>query len=329
MLRNREIRRFMLVFIIVSAAAIAAGFIISAQAGILAIAFSGTVGALFLFFTKARYQKLAAIADQIDRVLHSEDHIYFSSMDEGELSILEGEIAKMTVRLREQNAALKQEKNYLAVSLAYIAHQLRTPLTSANLILSLLKTKADESERRILLREQEALLKQMDWLVNSLLKLSRLDAGVIAFHCEAIDAKSLLLSAAHTLEIPMELHDISLEIHAPSGVMVRGDAGWLSEAVLNLLKNCMENTGYHGKIEVTCEDNALYTQLSIRDNGKGFCPEELPRVFDRFYRGESTSATGYGIGLVLSKSIITRQGGSISAKNHPQGGALFIIRFPK
>ena len=115
----------------------------------------------------------------------------------------------------------------------------------------------------------------------------------------------------------------------PADIRITGDAGWLSEAIKNILKNCMESAGDGGKIEIACEDTLLYTELTVKDNGAGFEPEQLHHIFDRFYRGKKENASGYGIGLALSKTIITRQNGTVTAKNHPAGGALFTIRFSK
>lgn len=235
----------------------------------------------------------------------------------------------MTVRIREQNNALKGEKKHLADSLADIAHQLRTPLTSANLILSLLKNTPDENERKNLLREVEGLFVQMDWLVTSLLKLSRLDAGIVVFQREQMDVGNLIDASIRPLLISMELHNIDLQTDIPEGIVIEGDSGWLSEAIQNILKNCMESAGDNGKIEIMCEDNALFTEITLHDSGPGFEKEDLFCLFDRFYRGKNAGAVGYGIGLALCKTIITRQGGTIAVKNHPQGGAVFSIRFSK
>lgn len=101
----------------------------------------------------------------------------------------------------------------------------------------------------------------------------------------------------------------------------------LSEAVRNILKNCMESVGDNGRIEIVCEDNPLYTKISIHDSGPGIPAEDLPFLFERFYRGKNSDASGYGIGLALCRTIIMRQDGTISAKNHPEGGAVFTIRF--
>jgi signal transduction histidine kinase len=329
MLRNREFRQFAILFSLIAVVAVALGFTINTAAGILAIASAAAFGTAFFAFTKARYKSIAHISDQIDLVLHNADHLYIGESDEGELSILQSEITKMTLRIREQNDILKKEKEHLADSLADIAHQLRTPLTSVNLILSLLENNHDENERKALIRETKELFVQMDWLLTSLLKLSRLDAGIVVFQSEQIDVNSLINAALHPFLISMELHDIALQIDVPKGIIIQGDSGWLSEAIQNILKNCMESVGDNGKIEIVCTDNPLFTEIAIHDSGAGFEKEDLCCLFDRFYRGKNSNATGYGVGLALCKMIITRQGGTITAKNHPQGGALFVIRFPK
>jgi signal transduction histidine kinase len=299
------------------------------SAGIIALGSSAGFGTVFFFFTRARYRNLARISKRIDQMLHSADQLELSGFDEGELSILQSEITKMTLRIREQNDALKKDKRYLADSLADIAHQLRTPLTSANLILSFLAKNPDERERKTFVRELEGLLMQMDWLITSLLKLSRLDAGVVAFQSECVNVGTLMASALKPLAIPMDLRNIDVRITVPEDSTIRGDAGWLAEAAQNILKNCMENAEEHGKIEIICTDNALFTEITIRDNGAGFDNEDLPRLFDRFYRGKNASAAGYGIGLALCKMIVSEQGGTVTAKNHPQGGAVFALRFPR
>jgi signal transduction histidine kinase len=329
MFRNKEVQQLTALYAVITVLAAAAGFVICTAAGILVAAVCAALGAAFFAFTRARYRQLARFADQIDETLHSDKRLWIADAEEGELAILQSEIVKMTLRIQEQNEALRQEKGYLAQSLADIAHQLRTPLTSANLILSLLQKEPDEARRKALLRENQSLFAQMDWLVNTLLKLSRLDAGVVAFEAKPVAVKALVDSAAQTLAIPMELHGIDLKICVPEKAVLRGDAAWLSEALQNILKNCMENAGDGARIEVSCEDNPLYTEVSVHDSGKGFDSAELPHLFDRFYRGKTSGAGGYGIGLALCRSIITKQGGSITAKNHPQGGAVFAMRFPK
>lgn len=329
MLRNKELRQFAILFSLLAVVVVLLGFAINTSAGILSIAATAAFGAVFFAFTKARYKSIARLSDQIDLVLHNADRLDIDELDEGELSILQSEITKMTLRIREQNDALKKEKEHLANSLADIAHQLRTPLTSVNLLLSLLANNPDQNEQKAFVRETEELLVQMDWLITSLLKLSRLDAGIVEFQNEQIDGNNLINTALRPFQIPMDLHNIDLQIDIPKGITVQGDAGWLSEAIQNILKNCIDSVGENGKIEIVCDDNPLFTEIAIHDSGAGFEKEDIPHLFDRFYRGKNSNATGYGIGLALSKMIITRQGGTITTKNHPQGGAIFAIHFPK
>ena len=329
MLRNRELRQFTFLFTAITAASIIIGFTINRLAGILTIASAAAFGTAFFVFTKARYKNISRISDQIDLVLHNADHFYIGESDEGELSILHSEITKMLLRIREQNDALKKERIHLADSLADIAHQLRTPLTSMNLILPLLANNPDENERKALVRETEELLVRMDWLLTSLLKLSRLDAGIVVFQSKPVDVNALVCAALRPLLIPMDLHNVNVKTTIPKGIVIQGDFGWLSESIQNILKNCMESAGDNGSIEVVCTDTVLFTEITIHDSGAGFKKDDLPCLFDRFYRGKNSSASGYGIGLALSKMIITRQNGTITANNHPQGGAMFTIRFTK
>ena len=330
MLRNREIRQFAGLFLVITMMAAAAGIFLAGRAvGALILILAACYEAAFFRFTRKRYRRIARMSEQVDLVLHDQDRLYAAEEEEGELSVLQSEIGKMTLRIREQNRALQKEKEHLADSLADIAHQLRTPLTSVNLILSLLEGNPEEDRRRELFMELEDLLVRVDGLITSLLKLSRLDAGIIVFQKEPVEVKELIDAALRPLRIPMDLHDVTVRTEIPDDACMEGDPDWLAQAVQNILKNCMESAGDHGAVEILCEDTPLFTGIRIHDSGPGFEEDELHRLFERFYRGKDTKTSGYGIGLALSKSIITGQGGTVSARNHPEGGAVFLIRFPK
>lgn len=328
MLRNKEVRQCAAAFCAATVIFVVLAFCVAPLAGLLALGFAVAAGGLFWRFTAARYRRLAALAEELDRILHEEDRLLVADAEEGEPAILQSQLAKMTTRLREQNDALRREKIYLADSLADIAHQLRTPLTSVNLVFTLLKDEPDPARRRALLREGTALLAQMDWLLTTLLKISRLDAGVIELKREPVPLAALVDTAAEPLRIPLELHDIALDVRFSPDTAWQGDKLWLAEALRNILKNCMEHTPDGGCISVECDDNPLFTALTIHDSGPGFDESELPHLFDRFYRGQGDGA-GYGIGLALAQSIIARQGGTVTAKNAPEGGAVFVVRFEK
>lgn len=329
MFRNKEVREVAILFLTLTFIFTIVGFILCPAAGILELVSAAVLGTVFYIFTRVRYNRIAQLSEQIDMVLHNAEHLYFSEADEGELSILQSEIVKMTLRIREQNEALKSEKKHLSDSLADISHQLRTPLTSVNIILSLLEKNTDKKEQRTLLREAGELFGQMDFLLASLLKLSRLDAGIVIFKKEQVDISNLILVSLRPFLISMELHNIQIQTDIPEGIKISGDFKWLAEAFQNVIKNSIESVGDNGKIKIACEDNPLFTQITFHDDGAGFEKEDIPHLFERFYRGKDADATGYGIGLALCRTIIMRQGGTVTAKNHPQGGAVFYVRFLK
>lgn len=273
-------------------------------------------------------RELARLSLTLNRILHGEEHLGVEEYQEGELGILRSEIHKMTVRLREQQQALQEDKVYLANSLADLSHQLRTPLTSMNLVAELLSREDLTPQRKAkLCRELYQLLSQMDWLVTTLLKLSKLEAGAIPFRCDTVPLEQMVHQAAAPFLIPMELREQTFSVDC-SGTFT-GDVHWTAEAVGNLIKNAMEHTPAGGSITVRGQENALFCELVVEDTGPGIEPKDLPHLFERFYRGASRTCHGFGIGLSLTQRIVTGQGGTIQARNRSPQGAQFILRFYK
>lgn len=281
-----------------------------------------------LFFSLKRYKDLAQLADQLDEILHGNRRRLLREEQEGELSILKNEISKMVIRLQEQAENLQKEKVFLADSIADISHQIRTPLTSITLVVSLLsETNITEERRCQLLRELKQLLKRIDWLINTLLKISKLDAGTIPLKKEEIEMTRLLQKAKEPLEISMELRGIQWNAVVEEKMVFQGDFAWTLEAVENILKNCMEHTPEGGKIVVHALENKIYTELTIEDDGEGVDKEDLPHIFERFYKGKNAGKDSIGIGLALAKTIMLSQSGTICAERRGEGGTRFILRF--
>ncbi len=302
-----------------------AAYRMDARCGLLMLCVCAVFMIVWAVFTERRCREISRLSGEIDRILHGENYMAFQSNAEGELSVLESEIGKMTVRLREQQHRLMQDKIYLADSIADISHQIRTPLTSINLLVQFLSDpELTEEQRLTLCRELRSLLARIDWLITTLLKISRLDAGTVAFKEETMDFEALLHRACEPLKVPIELRAQELDIRGRG--MFRGDIAWTCEAIGNIVKNCMEHTPEGGYIRVTAEENALYAEINIEDTGGGIAKEDLPRIFERFYKGKDSDGKGFGIGLSLSRMIVTGQNGIIRASNTPEG-ARFTIRF--
>lgn len=277
-----------------------------------------------------RHREIERLTHYLEQVLHDQYTMEDFGNEEGELKILKSEIYKMTIRLREQADALRKDKIYLADSIADISHQLRTPLTSMNLALSLLSREDCPPERqRMLLRELTVLLQRMDSLISALLKISKIDAGTAEFQSEPVSVYRVLSEAAELIAIPMELRGQTLKLYGDRDASFLGDELWSVEALGNILKNCMEHMAENGTLVIQVTENVLFTEIVIQDDGKGIDPEDLPHIFERFYRGKNADSGSFGIGLALSRMIITQQNGTIKASNRLKGGTQFTIRFYK
>ena len=328
LLKNKEVRGALLWQLSVSVIACPLCFLFDLRAGLTAVVLSLLLMLIFCIGTYKRYRRIASLADDINHVLHGDNSIDFDNYSEGELSILHSEIYKMTVRLREQQQKLISDKEYLADSLADISHQIRTPLTSINLLVERLSASGLTDEcRHQLTNELYGLLDRIDWLITTLLKISKLDAGTVQFNKDTVSLEMLINKSCAPLLIPVELRGQELIICAEGNFY--GDSAWTSEAVGNIVKNCMEHTPDGGKIEIEAAENALYSEIVIKDNGTGISPEDLPHIFERFYKGKDSDGKSFGIGLALSRMIIAGQKGTVKAENRKNTGAMFTLRFYK
>lgn len=329
LLRNPEIKRELLVCAILTAVSALVGFLLRPVCGALALAAGALFCAAHIHFAHKRCREMEELAQKLNRILHGQDKVLIEESVEGELSILNSELHKMTLRLQEQASQLAADKVHLTEAIQDIFHQIRTPLTSMHLIVSMLREEKLPYERRLqMTQELKRQLERVQWLVESLLKLSKLDAGTAQFHIGAVPMAELVSRAADPLRIPMELREQSLRTRI-TDEQVRCDLNWTTEALGNILKNCMEHTPPGGVICVAADENALYSELVVTDSGPGFAREDLPRLFERFYKGQGSSEDSVGIGLALSRSILAAQNGTIKAENGPEGGARFTIRFYK
>ncbi|PZD92990.1 sensor histidine kinase [Paenibacillus sambharensis] len=292
--------------------------------------------AVILFTQQRHYNKLQQITAYAEKVAEGDDSLDIRDNDEGDLSILKNEIYKITTMLREQSELSEQDKLSLAASIADISHQLRTPMTSLFVLNDLLQEGPGEEKAAEFLSRMRGQLKRMDWLVTSLLKLSKLDAGTAAMKQEPYELRVLVNKALDSLSIPLEIKMIEAVIEQRSEgragntpIMLTGDFNWTLEALINILKNAVEHTPEHGQIRVAMLDNPIYTRLEVTDTGEGIDREDLPYIFNRFYKGKNAGDDSVGIGLAMAHAIVRTQGGDIAVKSELGEGTTFTITFFK
>ena len=305
-----------------------------------ALAAAGALPGFFLFIMTFFYRnqketrRIQALADYLEQVNTQKAAILCAS-GEDDFSKLEDEIYKTVTFLYQTRDAAVQAKNDFAENLSNIAHQIKTPITALSLSVQMMKQDLYEGENfpssassapgRHLEQAEKQILR-LTHLEEALLVLSRIDAGTILLQRKEIDVFTVLVLAADNLQELFAGSGASVDIPELGEMMITADLDWTMEAIMNLMKNCMEHSD-GGTVRCSYAQNPLYTEILIWDDGEGFAKEDLPHLFERFYRGQNAGEGGIGIGLALAKEMIERQNGTIRAKNRPGGGALFEIRF--
>lgn len=283
-----------------------------------------------LIFTKWRYREIEKLSSYLKQISSGDYHLDVRDNSEGELSLLKSDIFKVTRMLSEQGAVLHKDKAKLTNAISDISHQLKTPLTSMIVMADLLRDKRlEDGKRAEFTRNLRLQLERMEWLVSSLLKLSKIDAGTITFKKEKVLVAPLIQAAVDPLSIPMDIKMQHLIIEGDEQASFMGDFNWTAEALINIIKNSVEHTSEGGEISIRFSENALFTEISISDNGKGIAKEDLPYIFRRFYKGENAGESSVGIGLAMAYSIITSQQGDLEVKSQPGVGTTFQIKFYK
>jgi signal transduction histidine kinase len=293
--------------------------------GILATLALGTAAAVpAVRSAKKRRLRIGRLSDFLEEA--NQGRYPLLTRSEDEFSRLEDELYKTVTELRQSRESALLERQTLADNLADISHQLKTPITSMSLMAQLLADSCS-GEEAVYLDKLQQQLTRLESLLDSLLTLSRLDAGALAFKCEPVNVYDMLARAAEPIGMILKRSRQQLVLPAESELCFIGDMEWSAEAFLNLLKNCCQHTPEDGTISINCSHNPLYTEICVEDSGPGFNIAELPHIFKRFYKGKTAFKDNVGIGLALSKSIIEKQGGTIRAENNPAGGARFVVKF--
>ncbi len=298
---------------------------------LLIIVFSILWMAIIFVYLRKRDRKINQITQYINQIKNRKYDLDINENSEDELSNLKNELYKITVMLKEESEISKKDKDNLKMSVEDISHQLKTPLTSITIMLDNLKDNPnmDENTKQKFIFEISKQIDWINWLVISMLKLSKLDANVVQFYEEKINLKKFIDEIIKNLEIPIEIKNQQIVIEGNESASFVGDYKWQQEAVTNIIKNCIEHNKENGKIYIKYEENTLFTKITIRDEGEGMTKEDLKHIFERFYKGQNSSENSVGIGLALAKNIIEKNNGMISCKSELDKGTEFVIKYMK
>ncbi len=284
---------------------------------------------LYLKHEKVQNKEIKKIARCIEEISKKNYSINIDENSEDELSILKNELYKITIMLKEDAENSKKDKLKLKDSLSDISHQLKTPLTSINIMLDniLDNPEMDDKTKEKFIQNIKREITNISSLVGEILKLSKFDASVIKFEEQQVFINDLVKSAISNIEMMAELKNINIEVNNRDNIKLVCDAKWQIEAITNILKNCIEHSKDDSTITIDIDSNKIYKQITIKDNGEGIDEKDLPHIFERFYKGKNSSKDSVGIGLALAKTIIEKDNGSIKVDSKKGQQTTFIIKY--
>ena len=284
---------------------------------------------IILIYLKERKRKIDNLITYIDNIQSKKYLLDVEDNSEDELNSLKNELYKLTVMLKEKADDSKAQREDMYRLLSDISHQLKTPLTSIQILLDNLNESKnmDEKTRKKFIIEITKKIESMNWLIIALLKLSKLDANAVEFKKEKIDVSNMIENVVENLSIMAEIRDIQVMFDNKDIVYIQADYNWYKEAISNILKNAIEHARHN--VTIKASENKVYTQIEIKDDGIGINKKDMKHIFDRFYKSQNSDENSIGIGLSLSKSIIEAQNGHIYVDSKDGEYTKFIIRYIK
>ena len=283
---------------------------------------------IILIYLKERKRKIDNLITYIDNIQSKKYLLDVEDNSEDELNSLKNELYKLTVMLKEKADDSKAQREDMYRLLSDISHQLKTPLTSIQILLDNLNESKnmDEKTRKKFIIEITKKIESMNWLIIALLKLSKLDANAVEFKKEKIDVSNMIENVVENLSIMAEIRDIQVMFDSKD-IYIQADYNWYKEAISNILKNAIEHARHN--VTIKASENKVYTQIEIKDDGMGINKKDMKHIFDRFYKSQNSDENSIGIGLSLSKSIIEAQNGHIYVDSKDGEYTKFIIRYIK
>lgn len=288
-----------------------------------------TIFIIFLYYNHKKDKTIQKITKYIEEINRKNYKLDIEDNTEDELSILKNEIYKTTVMLKEVAENSLNDKINLKESLSDISHQLKTPLTSIIIMLdNLLDNKDMEKDLQIqFIQKIKREISNINFLISSLLKLSKFDVNAINFINKDEYIQDILELSIKNVSVLSDLKNVNISIAGNVDIKINCDIKWQVEAITNILKNCVEHSFPFSTIYISFEQNKLYSKIEIKDCGSGIDQKDLPHIFERFYKGKNTSDDGVGIGLALSKSIIEKNNGYVYVDSKINEGTCFTIKY--
>lgn len=282
-------------------------------------------------YNHSESKKINEITKYIEEINRGNYKLNIEENTEDELSILKNELYKITIKLKEVAENSQKDKTTLKDSLSDISHQIKTPITSILMMLDniLSDENMPEDIKKDFIKDIKREIVNIKFLVESILKLSKIDSNSIKFIKKEVFIKDIINEAVKNVSMLSELKNIEIIVLGDDSIKTICDLKWQVEAITNILKNCIEHSYENKKIYINYNQNNMYTELKIEDNGTGIDAKDLPHIFERFYKGKNSSSDSVGIGLALSKSIIESNNGYIQVDSKLNKGTTFIIKYLK
>lgn len=293
----------------------------------------------FCMYLRRRKKDIFQLQDYMDKISRGNYELEINDNSEDELSSLKNSLYKIMVYMKEQADSARIKKVMLAQSVSDISHQLKTPLTSTQILLDNLNDNPDMeyATRKKFIYEALNQVNGMSWMIVSMLKLSRIDAGVVEFNNENISINKIIEEAVGNLEVIAEIKNVNIEKNIDnrnedelnkSDIYIKGDYNWNREALQNIIKNAIEHSNDKGTVKINITDNDVYTAVYIANRGEKLSDKQQKQIFERYYSEAKYEDNSMGIGLPLAKAVIEKQGGYISVESDDEE-TVFKVKYIK
>ena len=298
--------------------------------GLYTVLVAGLFVAYTLLIRKHLNNRLGELSNTIQAITNMEEHVAFSNIEENMLSKIQAQIIKLSGILKAQNDRYQEESRAVKSLISDISHQLRTPLTNLNIYHGLLMDDQLSAEKRSEFTQHvHGQIEKLNWLLESLIMMSRLEVGMIELNKEEHNLEDTVLTAIKQVFAKAVEKEIDIRLVCDQPIMTKHDKRWTGEAIFNLLDNAVKYFEPHGRIEISMNIYEIFARIDVADHGPGMKEEEINRIFQRFYRGQNAkSVHGAGIGLYLVRQIISQQGGYVKVKSAVGKGSVFSIFLP-